>query len=209
MLTARAIAEAVRAVYPACLSGIIAEEEAEEIVGIEAHIISGNGNRTGNGHSLPRGRSSKRNDSPVPQSIPSHDRSALSVESEAAPRTTDDIAPSSRRTRATDVQPPADNVPSDPAEPEASAPQPEALEPSFRAEPENHKPGRNVAAFWHPLDNALGHLNQEKLTAFLVNHSLIDPGQNYKYCGPMATSRIQKQLPSFLKAAGFEEELTN
>jgi hypothetical protein len=53
----------------------------------------------------------------------------------------------------------------------------------------------------------LGHLNQEKLIAFLVNHRLIDPGQNYKYCGPKGTSRIQKQPPSFLRAAGVDGEL--
>ncbi len=52
-------------------------------------------------------------------------------------------------------------------------------------------------------------LNQERLSGFLVNHGLVDAGQNYKYCGPKATSRIQKQLPSFLKAAGLDEELAS
>jgi len=41
MLTARAVAEAVRAVYPACLSGIIAKEEAEEIGGAPVGPVSG------------------------------------------------------------------------------------------------------------------------------------------------------------------------
>jgi hypothetical protein len=90
--------------------------------------------------------------------------------------------------------------------PAATAPQSEALEP---AEPETHKPGSNVASFWHPLDDALGGLNQEKLSAFLLKQGIIAEGQSYKWCGPTITRRIQKQLPSFLKAAGFEEELAS
>ena len=62
---------------------------------------------------------------------------------------------------------------------------------------------------FHPLDESLGGLNQEKLTAFLLKKGLIAEGQTYKWCGPAISSRIQKQLPSFLKAAGFEEELAN
>ena len=46
MLTARAIAEAVRAVYPACLSGILAEEEAEEVGANEAQLPPFGGRRS-------------------------------------------------------------------------------------------------------------------------------------------------------------------
>jgi hypothetical protein len=38
---------------------------------------------------------------------------------------------------------------------------------------------------------------------------MIQPGQNYHDCTPNNVSRILKQMPSFLKAAGFEEELAS
>jgi hypothetical protein len=178
MLAARAIAEAVRAVYPACLSGIIAEEEAEEI-GAPARPEAA---------SLPtpptrrtRGNGSNGTDIRLTPARP-----VAASEPEPVTLTVVTEAPAP-----------------EPA-PAAAAPQPEALEP---AEPETHKPGRNADAFWHPLDAALGGLNQDKLTAFLLKQGLITEGQSYKHCGPKATSRILKQLPSFLKAAGFDEEL--
>jgi hypothetical protein len=222
MLSARATAEAVRAVYPACLSGIITEEEAVEITALPA--LNGNGS-----HPLPA--------AVAPEPIAAlgdvyvNDRAAGPLERPSGAPSPGGLTPATRAYTIIDGQryaaptrrrkgerSPAFNVPQqDPAiltqepapaapepAPEATAPQPEALEP---AEPETHKPGSNVASFWHPLDDALGGLNQEKLSAFQVNHGLIDAGQNYKYCGPKATSRILKQLPSFLKAAGFDEVL--
>jgi len=93
----------------------------------------------------------------------------------------------------------------------APAPQAEAgaagsFESPFGATPETEtaRPSPNVAALWHPLDEHLAQLDQDKLTAFLLKQCFITEGQNYKWCAPNATSRILKQLPSFLKAAGLE-----
>ena len=221
MLSARATAEAVRAVYPACLSGIITEEEAVEIT-----TPPNNGNGS---HPLPAavapepiaalgdvyvndraaGPLERPSGAPSPRGLTPATRAYTIIDGQryAAPtrrrkgeRSHAFIVP--QQDPAILTQEPAPAAP-EPA-PETTAPQPEALEP---AERETHKLGSNVASFWHPLDDALSGLNQEKLSAFLVIHGLIDAGQNYKHCGPKATSRILKQLPSFLKAAGFDEEL--
>jgi hypothetical protein len=184
MLAARATAEAVRAVYPACLSGIIAEEEAEE-VGAEGPFNRPSGAlEPAPVPTLPT-RRTRGNGSTAPAGI--------------------QLTPA-RPVAASEPEPAAPEAVTLTVVPEAPAPQPEALE---LAEPENYKPGRNVAAFWHPLDDTLGGLNQEKLSAFLLKQGIIAEGQSYKWCGPTITRRIQKQLPSFLKAAGFEEELAN
>ncbi len=223
MLSARATAEAVRAVYPACLSGIITEEEAVEIT-----TPPNNGNGS---HPLPA--------TVAPESIAAlgdvyvNDRAAGPLERPSGAPSPGGFTPATRAYTMIDGQryaaptrrrkgerSPAFIVPQQdpailtqepaPAAPEpapaATAPQSEALEP---AEPETHKPGSNVASFWHPLDDALGGLNQEKLSAFLLKQGIIAEGQSYKWCGPTITRRIQKQLPSFLKAAGFEEELAS
>jgi hypothetical protein len=152
MLTARAVAEAVRAVYPACLSGIIAEEEAEEVGANEAQLPALNPRRT-------RGNGSNGAD-----------------------------------IRLTPTRPVA-----------ASEPEPVTL----TVVPEAPAPRPPEADLGHPLDETLGGLNQDKLTAFLLKTGIIAEGQTYKWCGPTITRRIQKQLPSFLKAAGFEEELAS
>ena len=197
MLTARAIAEAVRAVYPACLSGIITEDEAVEITTPPAH--NGNGS-----HLLPATVDSV---TPAPEPVP-----------EPAPR---DYVISERpqkqwTRRRKGERSPAFVIPQqDPAiltqeidrriaevmaEP---APVPQA-EAEFTPAPEPTRPSPNVAALWHPLDEHLAGLDQDKLTAFLLKQAFITEGQNYKWCGPNATSRILKHLPSFLKAAGLE-----
>ena len=211
MLTARATAEAVRAVYPACLSGILAEEEAVEITTPPTH--NGNGShplpapepiadfvaRNGNGaHPLP----GELTPTPRAYTIIDGQRYAAPTRRRKGERSPAFVVPQQEPAIITPEPPPKAPEPAQ----EAAAPQPEALEP---AEPENHKPGRNVAAFWHPLDDALGKLNQDKLSAFLLKKGLIAEGQTYKWCGPAISSRIQKQLPSFLKAAGFEEELAS
>ena len=152
MLTARAVAEAVRAVYPACLSGILAEEEAEEVGANEAQLPALNPRRT-------RGNGSNGSD-----------------------------------IRLTPARPVA-----------ASEPEPATL----TVVPEPPAPRPPEADLGHPLDETLGGLNQEKLSAFLLKQGIIAEGQSYKWCGPTITRRIQKQLPSFLKAAGFEEELAS
>jgi hypothetical protein len=224
MLSARATAEAVRAVYPACLSGIITEEEAVEITTPPAH--NGNGShplpapvdpepiadfvaRHGNGaHPLPgeltptpraytivdRQRyaapTRRRKGEPSPAFVVPQQNPAILTQEPAPEATPEAVAPQAEAP--------------EPA-PEATAPQPEALEPAVVFEPETHKPGSSVSSFWHPLDDALGALDQQKLSAFLYNIGLIDQGKNYKYCGPKATSRILKQLPSFLKAGGFDD----
>ena len=152
MLTARAVAEAVRAVYPACLSGILAEEEAEEVGANEARLPALNPRRT-------RGNGSN-----------------------------------GAEIRLTPARPVA-----------ASEPEPVTL----TVVPEAPAPRPPEADLGHPLDETLAGLNQEKLTAFLLKTGIIAEGQTYKWCGPTITRRIQKQLPSFLKAAGFEEELAS
>jgi hypothetical protein len=164
MLAARATAEAVRAVYPACLAGIIAEEEAEEI-GAEGPL-----NRPSGG-----------------------------IESAPLP------TPPTRRIRGNGSTAPA-AVQLTPARPvAASEPEPATL----TVVPEAPAPRPPEADLGHPLDETLGGLNQEKLTAFLLFMGFITEGQTYKWVGPDLSRRIQKQLPSFLKAAGFEEELAN
>ena len=169
MLTARATVEAVRAVYPACLSGIPAEEEAEEI-GAEGPLNRPSG--------------------------------AL----EPAPLPTPPI----RRTRGNGSTAPA-AVHLTPARPvAASEPEPAATEAvTVTVVPEAPAPRPPELDLGHPLDSLLGGLNQEKLTAFLLTQGFITEGQTYKWIGPDLTRRIQKQLPSFLKAAGFEEELAH
>ena len=152
MLTARAVAEAVRAVYPACLRGILAEEEAEEVGANEAQLPALNPRRT-------RGNGSNGAD-----------------------------------IRLTPARPVA-----------ASEPEPVTL----TVVPEAATPRPPEADLGHPLDETLGGLNQDKLSAFLLKQGIIAEGQSYKWCGPTITRRIQKQLPSFLKAAGFEEELAS
>jgi hypothetical protein len=167
MLTARAIAEAVRAVYPACLSGIIAEEEAEE-VGTE-------------------GQFNRPSGALEPAPLPAFGR---------------------RRTRGNGSTAPA-GIQLTPARPEAAS-EPEAAAPeavTLTVVPEAPAPRPPELDLGHPLDSLLGGLNQEKLTAFLLRKGMIAEGQTYKWCNPDDTRRIQKQFPSFLKAAGFDEEL--
>jgi hypothetical protein len=154
MLTARAVAEAVRAVYPACLSGILAEEEAEEVGANEEQLPAIGSRRT-------RGNGSNGSD-----------------------------------IRLTPARPVA-----------ASEPEPEPV--TLTVVPEAPAPRPPETDLGHPLDETLGGLNQDKLTAFLLKTGIIAEGQTYKWCGPTITRRIQKQLPGFLKAAGFEEELAS
>jgi hypothetical protein len=175
MLTARAIAEAVRAVYPACLSGILVEEEAEEVAALESAPLP-----------TPPTRRTRGNGSTTPAGI--------------------QLTPA-RPVAASEPEPAAREAVTLTVVPEAPAPQPEALEPAAVATaPELPKRGSGgIQAFWHPLDEALGALDQEKLSEFLFKLDMVQLGQNYKYCGPKATSRILKQLPSFLKAGGFND----
>jgi hypothetical protein len=159
MLTARAVAEAVRAVYPACLSGIIAEEEAEEIAGIESAPLP-----------TPPTRRTRGNGSTAPAVV--------------------HLTPA-RPVAASEPEPAATEAVTVTVVPEAPAPRPPELD------------------LGHPLDDLLGGLNQDKLTAFLLTQGMIEVGQTYKWVSPFDTRRIQKQITSFLKAAGFEEELAN
>jgi hypothetical protein len=204
MLSARATAEAVRAVYPACLSGIITEEEAVEITTPPAH--NGNGS-----HPLPAPE-------PIADFVTRHGNGAhpLPGELTQTPRAYTIIDGRQRYAavprRRKGERSPALTVPQQETAPEAPAPQPEALEPAAVATaavataPELPERGSGgIQAFWHPLDEALGALDQEKLSEFLFKLDFIQIGQNYKYCGPKATSRILKQLPSFLKAGGFDD----
>ena len=98
-----------------------------------------------------------------------------------------------------------------PTQPPAAAPQnvQNPPEQQAHAEPEAKRPSSLAESLWHPLDDALASLNQTKLSAFLLKQGFVAPGQTYKWVGPNATNRILKQLPSFLKAAGFDEELVH
>jgi hypothetical protein len=172
MLTARATAEAIRAVYPACLSGIITEDEAVEIAEAAAPtpapVVIEPVTLTVIPEPTRRPRKSRNGTTPEPVAEPQNDKNAV---------------------------------------PEAEPAQPK--EAVFAPEPEATRPSPNSSAFYHPLDEHLASLNQEKLSAFLLRQGFIQPGQSYKWCGPNATSRILKQMGSFLKAAGFEEELVS
>jgi hypothetical protein len=198
-------------VYPACLSGIITEEEAVEITTPPAHNGKGS-------HPLP----APVDPEPIADFVARHGNGAHPLPGELTPtpraytiidgRQRYAAVPRRRKgerspTFTVPKQEPTPKAPE--PTPEAVAPQPEALEPAAEYEPEVHKPGSNAAAFWHPLDDTLGALNQEKVNAFLLAQGIIAEGQTYKWCGPDISRRIQKQLPSFLKAAGFEEELAN
>jgi hypothetical protein len=184
MLSARAVAEAIRAVYPACLSGIITEAEAEE---------------------LPA--------EPLPQILPSEGNGRLASAPVSANGATHRLPESVPAPCVEESSPKAEPQAKKPERPEPpkAAPEPPkaAQEPSKAAESRNGRPVQNTLEMEvdHPLDAHLSGLNQEKLSAFLVSKGFIKPGQNYKWCGPNATSRILKQLPNFLKAAGFDEEL--
>jgi len=218
MLTARAIAEAVRAVYPACLSGIITEDEAVEITTplVATPLVATP--PAHNGNSWAAGPFERPSGAPLES--PSRAATVDSVEpaTEPAPR---DYVISERpqkqwtRRRKGERSPAFIVTQQDPAiltqeidrritevmaEP-APAPQAEA---EFTPAPEPTRPSPHVAALWHPLDEHLAQLDQDKLTAFLLKQGFITEGQNYKWCGPNATSRILKQLPSFLKAAGLD-----
>ena len=89
----------------------------------------------------------------------------------------------------------------------AKVPEPDPApqtETEFTPEPEPKRPSPHSASLYHPLDPVLAQHDQDKLTAFLLKQGFITEVQNYKWCGPNATSRILKQLPSFLKAAGLD-----
>ena len=58
--------------------------------------------------------------------------------------------------------------------------------------------------FTHPLDEALCHLDQQKLSEVLVSRSLIKEGQTYQSCGPDQTKCILSNLPRFLSLAGLD-----
>lgn len=262
MLTARAIAEAVRAVYPACLSGIITEDEAVEITPaftpaptcepmpefVPRHGNATGGNGTGgsgtgaNGtHQLPDELEPAAHPERTPREYVLVNGARYATPLVATPL----VATPSRRLRKSSngsksqgpllapessQSDPAASLP-DPADPHeapasplcgghspvvlaqtpASAPQDVQHPPEQEAhpEPEAKRPSSLAESLWHPLDDALASLNQTKLSAFLLKQGFVAPGQTYKWVGPNATSRILKQLPSFLKAAGFEEELVS
>ncbi len=230
MLTARAITEAVRAVYPACLSGIITEDEAVEITAqapapvipepaleLEAErpcvpapreYFIGNGER----YAAPTRRGRKGNNGskrPAPLPAPESSKSDPAPTLPSAGYTDQTPAPqvdgdSSLVVSAHASSAEYENVP-DPAAQEGTESPQERSTGLWRApEPETKRTGPNTAAFYHPLDEHLAGLDQNKLTAFLLKQGFITEDQNYKWCGPNATSRILKQLPSFLKAAGLE-----
>jgi hypothetical protein len=214
MLTARATAEAVRAVYPACLSGIITEDEAVEITTPPAHNGNGAGSlpiadfvaRHGNGaHPLPGELTAAPAPEPAPEPAPRDYVISERPQKQWTRRRKGERSPAfviPQQDPAILTQEIDRRIAEVMAEP-APAPQAEA-EFTVVPESESKRPSPNVAALWHPLDEHLAGLDQDKLTAFLLKQAFITEGQNYKWCGPNATSRILKQLPSFLKAAGLE-----
>ena len=124
---ARAVSEAVRAVYPACLTGVPVEEEAYEITAEHIPLA-----------------------------------------------------------RATET----------PVAPHPLGPSIDALIPASQSLP------------LHPLDPILAPLDQNQLTAFLVERNQLTPGQTYRDLNPDYANRILTQPARFLDAAGFSPTST-
>ena len=169
MLTARAVAQAVRAVYPACLSGVIVEDEAIEIAAeIEAQ--------------------------PLPQP--------------ATPRRKLNGSNGSKPTEMTDTPSVAQNAPQKAPEISGKVDGADAQQGPSQDPAEDSIPaGLSVLpppGFTHPLDEALCHLDQQKLSEVLVSRSLIKEGQTYQSCGPDQTKCILSNLPRFLSLAGLD-----
>ena len=225
MLTARAITEAVRAVYPACLSGIITEDEAVEITtpptlnSNETHPLPGELTPTTTIEAdAPREYvirdTTPADRRPRPSRNGESPKRSGRTRSMADPETRPIVVVSHIPNTDTPSAPPtAQDCGESPAgcTPPSPAPEPEALHASahqtageFNPEPESRRPSPHAGALYHPLDPVLADLDQDKLTAFLLKQAFITESQNYKWVGPNATSRILKQLPSFLRAAGLE-----
>ena len=171
MLTARAVAQAVRAVYPACLSGVIVEDEAIEIA-VESET------------------------QPLPQPV--------------APRKRLNGSNGSKPAEITDTPAAAQNSPQIAQEAHAKMEVAEAAERPDQAPAEAAAPAGLAElpppGFTHPLDEALCHLDQQKLTEALVKRTLIKEGQTYQSCGPDQTKRILSNLPRFLSLAGLDSD---
>ena len=171
MLTARAVAQAVRAVYPACLSGVIVEDEAIEIA-------------------------AESETQPLPQPV--------------VPRKRLNGSNGSKPVEITDTPAAAQNSPQIAQEAPAKMEVAEATERPDQAPAEAAAPASLAElpppGFTHPLDEALCHLDQQKLTEALVKRTLIKEGQTYQSCGPEQTKRILSNLPRFLSLAGLDSD---
>lgn len=165
MLTARAVAQAVRAVYPACLSGVIVEDEAIEIA-------------------------AESETQPLPQPVTARKR--LNGSNGSKPVEVIETPALAQESPQKAAQPQ-----SEPAAPigEERPSQPSVVPPLVPP------PG-----FTHPLDEALCHLDQQKLTEDLVKRTFVKEGETYQSCGPDQTMRILANLPRFLSTAGFETD---
>ncbi len=171
MLTARAVAQAVRAVYPACLSGVIVEDEAIEIA-------------------------AESESQPFPQ--PVAPRKRLNGSNGSKPLEITETPAAAQNSPQIAKEAPAKMEVAEAAERPDQAPA-EAAAPAVLAE--LPPPG-----FTHPLDEALCHLDQQKLTEALVKRTLIKEGETYQSCGPDQTNRILSNLPRFLSLAGLDSD---
>jgi hypothetical protein len=171
MLTARAVAQAVRAVYPACLSGVIVEDEAIEIA-------------------------AESESQPFPQ--PVAPRKRLNGSNGSKPLEITETPAAAQNSPQIAKEAPAKMEVAEAAERPDQAPA-EAAAPAVLAE--LPPPG-----FTHPLDEALCHLDQQKLTEALVKRTLIKEGQTYQSCGPDQTKRILSNLPRFLSLSGLDSD---
>jgi len=226
MLKARAVSEAVRAVYPACLSGLMIEEEAQEITTPPAH----NGSNGSNGThpvQLPPARECLDSVSVAPDTEPAP---------EPAPRdyVISELPQKQWTRRRKGERSPAFVIPQqDPAiltqeidrriaevmaEP-APAPQckdQDVTAPVTAPEVERHEVAAPVAApevethevcevceVWHELDDLLHVYEEEDVNAFMRSRGLIHPHETYRNSQPWVISRVRNQWDSFLRAGNF------
>jgi hypothetical protein len=153
----------VRAVYPACLSGVIVEDEAIEIA-------------------------AESETQPLPQPV--------------VPRKRLNGSNGSKPGEVIETPALAQESPQ-----KATQPQPEPAAASGEERPSQPSVVPAVVpppGFTHPLDEALCHLDQQKLSEVLVSRSLIKEGQTYQSCGPDQTKCILSNLPRFLSLAGLD-----
>lgn len=187
MLSARAITEAVRACYPACLSGVPEENEVTEITA---------------GAPLSDTLPAPAPATPEPVTLTVIPQPVPEPKPTRKTRQTPTVAPAPVA-----AHPEPTPLPEPAPVPSAHTLRPDESDDDFTVEPDapNFKPSPHARAFAHALDEHLAHLPQEKLTAFLIKRGLIQEGQNYKSCSPAATRRIISQMDSFLRAGGFVE----
>ncbi len=231
MLTARAIAEAVRAVYPACLSGIITEDEAVEITPSFtpaptrepiADVVARHGNGA---HQLPNELEPVTDE---PATVPEPHEYNIDRINDTA--TTGGL--STRRTRKSKPSPTLDssealaseitkrmaelNVP-EPVIPAHVAKQPQHKDDDtndYAEAPEAPEPKPPVPYTPRyanskspiadgPLSEILAPFNEQDVNAFMISRGLLHKGQTHRDAQPYVVDRIRNQWESFVTKGNF------